>query len=384
MGFYKDFGGLFLYILCIIVFIIQFFFIYEISDEKDNKKNIILIIHKTINYIFLFLSVFSHIKTSITDPGSITVENNKNIIEFYYLFHEQFIKRALYITEKRTPEVIKKIILSEMAKQKQTKEKSKNVENEDDDNNDNNNNDDNDDDNHSDKDDYSFEPKTSINDKMKEDYERQYHLQLTRCKNCFVIRPINSHHCSVCHKCYINHDHHCPWVNNCIGLFNKKIFLLFLLYSFIEVIYSNILFFYYSLYKNIDKYKDAPYNILLDVFALIFGLILAIVSVMLLYDQYGTIVGDCTECDFKNGILLERSTIKQQFELIFGQKMSYQWALPFYSGGNVDIFNKMNIYLKIKESLKDIKQNNNNNNKETNRETKANEHGDINNKCKSE
>ena len=381
MGFYKDFGGLIMYLLCIINFILQFFFIYEISDEIDNRKNKILIFHKIINFTFLFFSIFSHIKTSIIDPGSITNQNNKNIIEFYYLFHEQFIKRALYITEKKTPEVIKNVILSERAKFKQNKENSKEAENEEEEEDKDNNDDD---DNQSDKDDYTFEPVTSINDKNKEMFEEKYHLQLTRCKNCFVIRPINSHHCSVCHKCYINQDHHCPWVNNCVGLFNKKFFLLFLLYSFIEVIYSDFLFFYYTLYKNIDIFKDAPAHIILDVFAIVFGLILAIVSVMLLYDQYDTIMADCTQCDFKNGILLERSTAKQQFKLIFGQKMSFKWFLPFYSGGNVEIFRKIDKYLKIRESMMEKKKNNNDKDISKEANTYKATQGDIKDKYKSE
>ena len=365
MGFYKDLGGFILFLICHIVFILQFFLIYEMEDIIDNKQNLILTIHKIIYYIFLFLTVFTHIKTSIIDPGSITINNNKEIIEFYYFIHEPLIKRALYITEKKTPEVIKKIIMGDNYKpENKEKNKEEKKEEENDENDDN-----------SEKDEFNFEPVTSINDTLKATIEEKYHIKLSRCINCFVIRPINAHHCAVCHKCYIGQDHHCPWVNNCIGLFNKKFFVLFLFYSLITVIYSDILFFYYSLYKNINQFSDSQGLLVLDIFSLIFGLILAIVSFMLLWDQYDTLKNDCTECDFKKGILLEKSSIKQQFQIMFGGLFTYKWLLPFYPGGNSDFFKQMSSFLKLKEGMKNKKQNNDGN--------KANlKNTDLNNKSK--
>ncbi|CAE8622758.1 unnamed protein product, partial [Polarella glacialis] len=51
-----------------------------------------------------------------------------------------------------------------------------------------------------------------------------------RCNKCKAPKPPSAHHCSVCERCILKMDHHCPWMNNCIGAWNQKHFMLFLLY----------------------------------------------------------------------------------------------------------------------------------------------------------
>ena len=54
-----------------------------------------------------------------------------------------------------------------------------------------------------------------------------------KCKFCKLIKPLRTHHCSICNKCIFKMDHHCPWINNCVGQNNQRYFLLFLTHTFI-------------------------------------------------------------------------------------------------------------------------------------------------------
>ena len=51
-----------------------------------------------------------------------------------------------------------------------------------------------------------------------------------KCLSCDMVKPVRTHHCSICQRCVFLMDHHCPWVNNCLGLENYRYFLLFVFY----------------------------------------------------------------------------------------------------------------------------------------------------------
>ncbi|KAL8518046.1 hypothetical protein ACS0TY_009366 [Phlomoides rotata] len=64
---------------------------------------------------------------------------------------------------------------------------------------------------------------------------------LRKCDKCSVLKPPRAHHCRVCRRCVLKMDHHCAWVNNCVGQRNYKSFLLLVFYATVSCSYSSVL-----------------------------------------------------------------------------------------------------------------------------------------------
>jgi hypothetical protein len=58
------------------------------------------------------------------------------------------------------------------------------------------------------------------------------------CETCNIPKPARSKHCSLCKTCIQKQDHHCIWINNCVGRNNYIYFLLLLLSISILLLYG--------------------------------------------------------------------------------------------------------------------------------------------------
>ncbi|XP_058654403.1 palmitoyltransferase ZDHHC15B isoform X2 [Onychostoma macrolepis] len=104
------------------------------------------------------------------------------------------------------------------------------------------------------------------------------------CDRCQVIKPDRCHHCSVCETCVLKMDHHCPWVNNCVGFSNYKFFLLFLSYSMIYCVFIASTVFQYFLKFWVGDLPNGPAKF--HVLFLLFVALMFFVSLMFLFGYH--------------------------------------------------------------------------------------------------
>ncbi len=64
------------------------------------------------------------------------------------------------------------------------------------------------------------------------------------CADCCTIRTSRSRHCSICGHCVERFDHHCPWVNNCVGVGNHMPFYFFIVSMFLTLLVDFLQGFY--------------------------------------------------------------------------------------------------------------------------------------------
>lgn len=77
-------------------------------------------------------------------------------------------------------------------------------------------------------------------------------IEYKYCTVCHIEQPLRCKHCKHCDACVATHDHHCPWIGNCVGERNKLRFLVFLICQEIQLV--SALFISHSVRLMKDKY----------------------------------------------------------------------------------------------------------------------------------
>ncbi|KAK3610035.1 hypothetical protein CHS0354_032392 [Potamilus streckersoni] len=120
-----------------------------------------------------------------------------------------------------------------------------------------------------------------------------------KCPKCISIKPERAHHCSVCQRCIRKMDHHCPWVNNCVGENNQKYFVLFTMYIClisIHAIYMAVQHFIICLGKDWKECSgvSAPATTVFLILLVFEGLLFGIFTAIMCGSQMSSICSDET------------------------------------------------------------------------------------------
>ncbi|XP_034027100.1 probable palmitoyltransferase ZDHHC12 isoform X2 [Thalassophryne amazonica] len=62
--------------------------------------------------------------------------------------------------------------------------------------------------------------------------------RLRRCGYCLLQQPMRAKHCQTCKQCVRRYDHHCPWIENCVGERNHRWFLVYLLVQLLVLLWA--------------------------------------------------------------------------------------------------------------------------------------------------
>lgn len=99
-----------------------------------------------------------------------------------------------------------------------------------------------------------------------------------KCDKCFAYKPPRTHHCRVCRRCILKMDHHCLWINNCVGYWNYKAFFVFVSYATIASLYSMVIFISCVFQKDWQPIKESS----LKIYYVFYGVMITALTITLL------------------------------------------------------------------------------------------------------
>ncbi|XP_060706282.1 palmitoyltransferase ZDHHC3 isoform X2 [Hemiscyllium ocellatum] len=157
-----------------------------------------------------------------------------------------------------------------------------------------------------------------------------------KCPKCCSIKPERAHHCSVCKRCIRKMDHHCPWVNNCVGENNQKYFVLFTMYIALISLHALIMVCFHFLYCFEEEWTKCssfspPSTVILLILLCFEGLLFLIFTAVMFGTQVHSICSDETGIEQlkKEERRWAKKTKWMNMKAVFGHPFSIEWLSPF-------------------------------------------------------
>ncbi|KAJ0968773.1 hypothetical protein J5N97_021650 [Dioscorea zingiberensis] len=157
------------------------------------------------------------------------------------------------------------------------------------------------------------------------------------CNICQNNKPPRSHHCSVCQRCVLKMDHHCVWVVNCVGARNYKFFLLFLLYTFLEMALDTLALlphFITFFGDAVNHTTSSTQNLAVTFIAFVLNLALLLSLLCFVVMHTSLVLSNTTTIEVyekKKAVAWKYDLGRRKnFEQVFGSK-KILWFLPIFS-----------------------------------------------------
>ncbi|XP_027438640.1 palmitoyltransferase ZDHHC3 isoform X1 [Zalophus californianus] len=157
-----------------------------------------------------------------------------------------------------------------------------------------------------------------------------------KCPKCCSIKPDRAHHCSVCKRCIRKMDHHCPWVNNCVGENNQKYFVLFTMYIALISLHALIMVGFHFLHCFEEDWTKCssfspPTTVILLILLCFEGLLFLIFTSVMFGTQVHSICTDETGIERlkRKHQPRERRGSWRSVKETFGGDFSPNWLNPF-------------------------------------------------------
>lgn len=157
-----------------------------------------------------------------------------------------------------------------------------------------------------------------------------------KCPKCCSIKPERAHHCSICKRCIRKMDHHCPWVNNCVGERNQRFFVLFTMYVALISAYALCLSAVHFLtcvkaqWNECSDFSPGASSLLM-IFLCLEAVLFLIFTAVMFGTQIQSICNDETEIErLKNETpTWERRLRWEGMIAVFGGPPTLRWINPF-------------------------------------------------------
>ncbi|XP_060936026.1 palmitoyltransferase ZDHHC7-like [Limanda limanda] len=179
-------------------------------------------------------------------------------------------------------------------------------------------------------------PKGNANKKYLESLQLKPGNVIYKCPKCCSIKPERAHHCSICERCIRKMDHHCPWVNNCVGEKNQRFFVLFTMYIAVISGHALALCGYHFITCIRVQWRECsnfspPATMMLLIFLCMEGLLFLTFTAIMFCTQLHSICNYETEIErLRNEKpTWERRTCWAGLRSVFGGRPSLLWMSPF-------------------------------------------------------